>query len=122
MPGTGLIITKDVFFASKVTGTAAALGLMVRSISSLEQFETVVFPDTRLVILDLDCLGITPHEVITALPTESPVTTIAFGPHVQEDKLAAAKSAGFQQVLPRSKFSAGLVEILKMTLASTPQS
>ena len=33
--------------------------------------------------------------------------------HSLEEQLAAARSAGFQQVLPRSKFSAGLVEILQ---------
>jgi hypothetical protein len=56
--------------------------------------------------------------VIAALPSENEISTVAFGPHVHEAKLAAAKDAGFQQVLPRSKFSAGLVEILQASLTS----
>jgi CheY-like chemotaxis protein len=109
----GLIITKDLFFASKVTGTAAALGLTVRSAGSLEQLPS---DDLALVILDLDCPGISPQDVMAALPAGKPIITVAFGPHVHEAQLAAAKSAGFEHVLPRSKFSATLVEILQSAL------
>jgi hypothetical protein len=38
--------------------------------------------------------------------------TVAFGPHVHTDVLAAARSAGWETVLPRSQFSARLAEIL----------
>ena len=117
MSPSGLIITRDLFFASKVTGTAQALGLTVRSIGSLEQFSEALSPGTvKLVILDLETPGITPAEVSVALPAGPGVTTVAFGPHVQTDKLQAATAAGFQQVLPRSKFSTGLVELLKTAL------
>lgn len=110
---SGLIITKDLFFASKVTGTAAALGLTVRSAGSLDQLPA---DDLALVILDLDCPGISPQDVIAALPAEHQIATVAFGPHVHESQLAAATAAGFEHVMPRSKFSATLVEILQSTL------
>lgn len=113
---TGLLLTKDIFFASKVTGTASAMGLSVRIMIALDQLPTAITPETQLVILDLDCPGISPADVIAALPDPAAITTVAFGPHVHEAKLAAAKDAGFQHVMPRSKFSAGLVEILKMAL------
>ena len=109
----GLLITKDVFFASKVTGTASALGLSMRMVMSLEQLKSLLGDDTRLVILDLDCTGITPPDVTAALPPNPDVTTVAFGPHVHEAKLEAARNAGFQHVMPRSRFSADLVQILK---------
>ena len=113
MPAIGLLISRDLFFASKVTGTAQALGLSVRTIGSPDQLQTAKEEELTLVILDLDCPGVTPAEVMAALPSGKTISTIAFGPHVHEDRLAAARSAGFEQVLPRSKFSAGLVDLLK---------
>jgi hypothetical protein len=119
MSTIGLLFTRDLFFASKVTGTAQALGLVVRSGSSLEQLrESVGADDLKLVILDLDCAGITPADVMAALPAGNAVSTVAFGPHVHEQQLADAREAGFHQVLPRSKFSTGLVEILKSALTA----
>ena len=38
---------------------------------------------------------------------------VAFGPHVEADSLAAAKAAGCQVVLPRSKFTAELPELMQ---------
>ncbi len=114
----GLLITKDVFFASKVTSTATALGLSVRMVMSMEQLKSLLGDDTRLVILDLDCTGITPLDVTAALPTNANITTVAFGPHVHEAKLEAARVAGFQHVMPRSRFSADLVQILKDAAAT----
>ena len=38
---------------------------------------------------------------------------VAFGPHVEADALAAAKAAGCQVVIPRSKFSAELPELIR---------
>lgn len=117
MSATGLLITRDLLFASKVTGTAPALGLTVRTAGSLAPLqESLAAGDIALVILDLDCPGVAPADVIAALPAGSAIATLAFGPHVQAAKLEAAASAGFQHVLPRSKFSAGLVEILQSAL------
>ena len=112
MPAFGLLISRDLFFASKVTGTAQALGWSVRSIGSLDGLQIAEGDKLSLVILDLDCPGVTPAAVVSALPAGQQISTIAFGPHVHEDRLAAARAAGFQQVLPRSKFSAGLVDFL----------
>lgn len=113
----GCILTHDVFFASKVTGTAQALGYFVKSTSSLQRMkEWTASGELTLVILDLDCPGISPDDVIAALPEPTTVTTAAFGPHIQEAKLDAARAAGFNIVLPRSRFSSGLTELLQAAL------
>lgn len=118
MLSTGLILTRDLFFASKVTGTAGALGLTVRAAASREQLcDAVSQGGLGLVILDLDFPDVSPSDVVAALPADASIVTVAFGPHVNEAQLAAARAAGFQRVLPRSKFSAGLVEILRSALA-----
>jgi DNA-binding NarL/FixJ family response regulator len=117
MPKFGLIITRDLFFASKATGTASALGQTVQSVGTWDAFQNAAAKgELGLLILDLDCPDVSPHDVIAALPTDACITTIAFGPHVHEERLAAARQAGFQQVMPRSRFSATLPEILRAAL------
>lgn len=116
MPKTGLLISRDVFFASKVTGTAQALGLTIRCIGPEAVSDSLRTEDVGLVILDLDCPGATPAEIVSAASVCDGVRMIAFGPHVHDTKLAAAEAAGFHDVLPRSKFSASLPQILGMTL------
>jgi hypothetical protein len=117
---SGLILTRDLFFASKVTGTAGALGLTMRSVGSRAQFrDALASADLTLVILDLDWPELSPPDVLAELPPGRKIATVAFGPHVHAEKLAAA--AGFQRVLPRSRFSAELPEILKRTLAESAE-
>lgn len=112
MSKTGLLISRDLFFASKVTGTAQALGQTVRCIGPNQLEESLRDGDVGLVILDLECPGVTPAEVSAISSPEAAVRLIAFGPHVHEAKLAAAGTAGFHDVMPRSKFSANLPQIL----------
>ncbi len=117
MNRTGLLITRDLFFASKVTSTAQALGLTVRSVGTLQPVQDAAATGgLGLVILDLDFPGVTPQEVMAQLPSGANIVTVAFGPHVHEEKLARSTRAGFQHVLPRSKFSAGLAALLQSAL------
>jgi hypothetical protein len=41
-----------------------------------------------------------------------PRKIVAFGPHVHEAKLAAARSAGCDEVISRGRFHAELIEIV----------
>jgi hypothetical protein len=56
--------------------------------------------------------GLKVEEIIGALPTTDRPVVIAFGAHVQADRLRSAREAGCDEVMPRSKFSATLPEIL----------
>lgn len=108
-----VIVTRDLFFGSQVTGTAAQLGLRVvqaMSVSALE--EQLATGSVRGVILDL-VGSVTAQDVIAKLPVETRPRTVAFGPHVRTDLLQAARDAGFEEVLPRSRFSAELPTLLQ---------
>jgi hypothetical protein len=105
------LVTRDVFFASKITGTAAMLGLKAVTVASVEQLATVTEKITSL-ILDLGS-GIAPADVLVALPPGVGSRTLAFGAHVDVAALEAAKAAGFCTVLPRSRFSAELPQRLR---------
>ncbi len=113
VPPTAVIVTKDLFFGGQVTGTAAKLGRSVAMGMSLDALRDHLAGGTiRGVILDL-AGDFAPSEVIALMPKEMSVKTLAFGPHVHTANLQAARDAGFTQVMPRSRFSAELVELLR---------
>ena len=113
---TGLLITRDLFFASKVTGTAAALGLHVVSEADPRRAaQRIADVQPVCVILDLATPGLSAAELMAALPTPRP-RVIAFGSHVDTIRLDEARAAGCDEVMPRSRFSARLAEILKQSL------
>ncbi len=114
---TAVIVTKDLFFGGKVTGTAAKQGLGIAMAMSLDALKDHLARGTiRGVILDL-AGDVAPSEVMALLPTDTPLKTIAFGPHVHTDNLQAARDARFDQVLPRSRFSAELTALLEWVTA-----
>lgn len=67
-----------------------------------------------VVIADLEALGPDPAAAIRAIAAAG-ATVLAFGPHVQGERLAAARAAG-AVVLPRSVFLQRLPELLAAVL------
>ena len=116
-PTTGLLICEDLFYSSKVTGTADALGLKVDVIEHVEELPAKLAESSyRCVILDLSMPGLNPAEVMSALPNENRPAVIAFGSHVMTARLQEARDAGCDEVMPKSQFSGSLPEILKRVL------
>lgn len=112
-PPVAVIVTKDLFFGSQVTGTAATRGWPVVMAMTVEALrEHLAKGAVRGVILDL-AGDFTPAEVMNVLAGEVRPKTLAFGAHVHTANLQAARDAGFDQVLPRSKFSAELISLLE---------
>jgi DNA-binding NarL/FixJ family response regulator len=73
----------------------------------------------RLVLVDLALPDLDIANVVSAVSDISPrPKVIAFGAHVQTAQLDAAREAGCDDVMPRSKFSTALPEILRATLSS----
>lgn len=108
-----LLVTRDLFFGSKVSGTAQALGLSIASCAALERLRELL-QDAAVtgIILDLSS-DISPADVTAAIPDGRSLPRLAFGPHVETDRLESARAAGFEQVLPRSRFSAELPQLLR---------
>lgn len=113
VPPAAVIVTKDLFFGGQVTGTATKLGRSVAMAMSLEALRDHLAGGTvHGVILDL-AGDFSPADVMALLPNDVAAKSIAFGPHVHVANLQAARDAGFAQVMPRSRFSAELVELLR---------
>lgn len=116
---SALLISADLFFTSKITGTAAALGFQVEVQAGIpEVISGAEEGGYRLVIIDLANNAISPADVMARLPEEGRPRVIAFGPHVAKARLQAAEDAGCDAVMPRSRFSANLAEILRSALES----
>ena len=108
----------DLFFQMKLAETAKHLGLEVKVASNAESLLQLLDPLPQLVVVDLNARS-QPLEAMKKLRAAQPsLRIIGFLSHVQTGLAEQAKSAGFDEVMPRSKFSIHLPEILSSALAS----
>jgi CheY-like chemotaxis protein len=121
---SGLLLCDDLLFASRITGEARALGLSVKPARSLEKLLEFAGQETpSCVLIDLAFPGLTLPELFRRLGEvchPSP-RVVAYGSHVDAEGLHAARSAGCDPVLPRSKFVEELPHALPQWLSASPQ-
>lgn len=109
-------VLDDMFFASKIREAAKASGVGVEFIKSefaLHGFNPSEPPS--LVIVDLANKSIAPLDIIRLIKTSDKfgkARVIGYLPHVAKELALRVLDAGYDQVLPRSKFSRELVDIL----------
>jgi hypothetical protein len=114
---TGLLISRDLFFTSKVTGTARELGGVVEVVPDCAAAAgRVARGGIVCLFIDLAERELPLAALIADLPVEDRPVVIAFGSHVATARLQAARDAGCDEVLPRSRFSAELPELLRKHL------
>ena len=119
-PGSGvnlLFLTTDLMFSSRVAGAAARLGLPVRTAETAAALLelTTAADQPPLVLLDLNTPGVDPVELVPALRAAAnpPRAVVAYGPHVHEERLAAATAAGCDVVLSRGQFNAHMDDVIR---------
>jgi DNA-binding NarL/FixJ family response regulator len=109
-------VLDDMFFASKIKEAAKAAGVDVEFIKSefaLHGFNPSEPPS--LVIVDLANKNIAPLDIIRLIRSRDKfgkVRVIGYLPHVAKELAARVLDAGYDQVLPRSKLSRELANIL----------
>lgn len=114
-----VILCADLMFQSQITGAARLQGFTFSCALSLAQAIgqlTDEFP--QLLIIDLNQPGLDWDLLTETLQKHPQLSSIAYGPHVDTDKLQQARDAGCDQVLPRSQFSANLPQLLQSSLAT----
>jgi CheY-like chemotaxis protein len=117
---TGLLLCDDLIFASRVTGTASALGLEMKTARTAEALvEHARREHPSAVIIDLGVPGLELGELLGRLRQACPAMprVVAYGSHVETATLRAARAAGCDPVLPRSKFVEELARELPKWLA-----
>lgn len=115
--GTAAVaLVADMMFASRVRGTATAIGAAAVTVTRAEKLlEETRRLRPRVVLIDIDARGVDVPGLIARLksdPELAEIPVIAFGSHVNADALRAAREAGADRVLARSAFVRDLPVLL----------
>ena len=102
----GYLLSDDLIFTSRITGTARDLGFQVSATRTLAELATRVQQEPpRCVIVDLANPGLIIADLVKLLRTgDQQVYIVAYGSHVDTATLKTARDAGCDVVWPRSKF------------------
>ncbi|HVC95741.1 MAG TPA: hypothetical protein VND64_18755 [Pirellulales bacterium] len=108
-----VLFTADLACSSKVAGAAARTARRVETAMSVASL-VEKGAGAELIILDLMTPAADPGELLPRLRalTPPPISVIAFGPHVNERRLAAAREAGCDEVITRGQFHSRLDDLL----------
>ncbi len=103
---TVVFLSGDLIFASRVKAAAQRSGLSFRLSGSLTRDES---DQVAYVILDLSTRSTLTPDIVSQCAQRCPdARLIAYGPHVQTGRLAAAKEAGIPVVMTRGQFDSKL--------------
>jgi AmiR/NasT family two-component response regulator len=119
----GLLLSRDLIFTSKVTSTARELGHQVLVAGNTALASAMIEQwHPRVVFVDLAAGELASTAAILAFKAVAEASTpfVAFGSHVDAASLDAARAAGCELVLPRSRFSTELPELIVRFLGTTP--
>ena len=112
-----LAAVSDMFFASKIRGTAEHLNITVEFARTADAlFDAAKTEVPSLIILDLHATQVDPFALAARLKADEQlrgVPIVAFFSHVQTELQRRAAEAGVDHVLPRSVFTKRLAEILR---------
>ena len=116
MSRTVLAIVDDLFFASKIRGTAEQAGVNVKFARNADAMLKAARRDQPdLIIFDLNSERSNPADLARQLKADEQLRSIpllGFFSHVQTELQQQAEEAGIEQVIPRSAFAKYLNEIL----------
>lgn len=111
-----VLLSGDLMGISRVEGAARQVGLGFRGLPTVDAVaDFCAAHPVALVIVDLATPRLDIAALVRRLRSDAAgrmPRTIAFGPHVHEAALEAAKAAGCDQVLSRGAFMAQLGSIL----------
>ena len=111
-----LAAVDDLFFASKIRGTAQQLNVTVEFAKKADTLFDLAKAETPdLIILDLNSEKLDPVGLARAVKDDEQlraVPLVGFLSHVQTDLMRIAQDAGVDQVMPRSAFTKFLPQIL----------
>jgi DNA-binding NarL/FixJ family response regulator len=113
---TVVLLSSDLTVLSRMEGAATRLGQTVRSASSEAlAVELCKDDDARTLVIDLSMQSVDLASLVNQLKANEGSSTrvVAFGPHVHEQRLAAAREADCDFVVSRGQFLSQLDAILK---------
>ena len=111
-----LAVVEDLFFTVKINESAKRMGVPVEFVKSEKDALDKALTQPVLIIIDLNCRGIDPLNLVKTLKSgdeTKSISLIGYLSHVQGDLKQQAHEAGCNMVLARSAFSQNLPQILK---------
>ena len=115
---SAVLLTGDLIFSSRASGAAARCDSQLAVVDSAEAAcQACASGEVTLVIVDLTTGGLDMRALVPQLRAHSPreISIVAYGPHVQEATLAAARKAGCDEVLARGQIDVQIDVILKQS-------
>jgi DNA-binding NarL/FixJ family response regulator len=110
-------LISDLFFRAKVESAAENLEIELKLVSSPDLFSETDSETCSLVIVDLTLKPGAVDKILAEVRNLFPESRlIAYGPHVEKDLMRKARSAGADEVIPRSRFSRELPKILRSAI------
>src|SRR5687767_14691004 len=111
-----IAIVDDLFFASKIRGTAEQVGARVQFSRSIPDAVAKAREEApALIIVDLNAGCCDVLELARALKGDEAlagVVLLGFFSHIQTELQQTATTAGYDRVMPRSAFTKNLAQIL----------
>jgi len=112
-----IAVLDDMFFSSKIREAAKSTGVNVEILKNTNGLiKSLASALPTLIIVDLNSKKLVPLDLIKELKSSQElkrVPTLGYLSHVQEELKKEAINAGFDVVMPKSRFSRELALILK---------
>ncbi len=117
---SALLLSGDLIFSSRASGAAAGCDSQLAVVATAEAAcGACASGEVSLVLVDLTLAGLDVRALVPQLRAVSPgtISIIAYGPHVQEARLRAAREAGCDEVLARGQIDQQIDAILARSTA-----
>jgi AmiR/NasT family two-component response regulator len=98
-----LVLSDDLLDASRIIGEAREVGIQAIQCRDSATLLIAASSNPRIVVLDLHNPGLEVANVVGVFRTTG-AKFVGFGSHVDATRLKAARTAGCDEVLPRSAF------------------
>lgn len=115
-----ILLSGDLMISSLVAGAVREHSLDVLTVGSqTAAAEAAKAEDVGIIVVDLRTAGLDIQALAEAIRSESehPPRILAFGPHVHEDRLAAASDAQCDAVVTRGQFDREASQLIGRLLA-----
>lgn len=103
-----LALVSDLMFSSRITAEAKAAGAQVQILRKPEQLDQA---EGDLLLVDLNVAGAS--AAAAAWQQKHARRTVGFVSHIDSATIAAAREAGLEEIMPRSRFIQILPELLR---------
>jgi CheY-like chemotaxis protein len=111
-----VLLSTDLMVVSRVQGAVAGGALSLTTVSDAAQaIECCRAAESCTLLVDLAAPALDVNALVSDLKVlgTRPPRIVAFGPHVHEQRLAAARQAGCDEVVSRGQFFAQIESLLR---------